>query len=85
MDLKARLGLAAADPLVVVKRLICYYDDPLTYLVSLVPYEIARNLTADDIEKTSITTLLGRRENIPIGRAAQTIELAVADIEVASG
>ena len=50
VGLKTRLNLAAAYPLVVVERLKYYYDDPLTYLVSLVPYEIARNLTADDIE-----------------------------------
>ncbi len=84
VDLKARLGLSITDPLVVVKRLLFYYDEPLTYLISLVPYEIASKLTAEDIEKTPITTLLRERQNIPIERAVQTIEPAVADIEVAS-
>ncbi len=84
VGLKTRLRLAVADPLVAVKRLIYYYEQPLTYLVSLVPYEIVRNLEAEDIEKTPVTTLLRQRKNIPIERAAQTIEPAVADIEVAS-
>ena len=51
-DFRTRLCLVAANPLVVVKRLANYRNDPLAQLVSLVLYEIARNLAADDIEET---------------------------------
>ena len=46
---ETRLNPAAGDPMAVAERLNYYDDDPLAHLVSPVPCEIARNLTADDI------------------------------------
>ena len=83
LDVKARLRLPAAAPLVVIRRLVLQRGTPVSYTVSFLPYELGSRLTTAELERHPIAALLPSRHATPIRDAVQTIEPVVADVEVA--
>jgi GntR family transcriptional regulator len=82
-DIRSRLKIDPGEPLVVVRRVMHANGAPLAYLVSFLPSAMGTRLTAAALEREPLASLVPKRLGIAIRRAVQTVEPAVADLEVA--
>ena len=82
-DAKVRLGVGEADPFVVVRRMLFDGATPFGYLVSYLPYDLGRGLTAPDIERKPLSSLVSSAGH-PVVAAEQMLEPILADPELAT-
>jgi hypothetical protein len=78
---KTRLGLAEREPLVFIRRLVFLEGVPLTYILSFLPYALGDRVTLPELERRPLSAFLARRYRLPIRRAVQTIQPAIADVD----
>ena len=79
---KERLRLGDRAPLVLVRRVVLSDGAPIAYLRTYLPYELGARLTVPDIEREPISALVAKRFRVPVRRAVQTIQPAIADMDV---
>lgn len=85
LDVRERLRLDPDDPVVIIKRVATVEGEPLVYIVSHLPYDIGIKVydAEQDLERYPLVYLLREKYGVPLARAIQTIEAALADAEVA--
>jgi GntR family transcriptional regulator len=78
-----RLGLAQDDRVIKIVRVRLANQEPVSYDVSFLPYEIGARVAQEDLVLYPIFTLLEDKYGVPLGEAEYRIEASLADAKIA--
>lgn len=78
-----QLGLNPGDRVIKIVRIRLANQEPLSYDVSFLPYEIGAKLAQEDLVVYPIFTLLEDKYGVPLGEADYRIEASLADRKIA--
>jgi len=78
-----QLGLNPGDRVIKIVRIRLANQEPVSYDVSFLPYEIGAKLAQEDLVVYPIFTLLEDKYGVPLGEADYRIEASLADRRIA--
>lgn len=78
-----QLGLGPRDRVIKIVRIRLANQEPVSYDVSFLPYEIGAKLAQEDLVIYPIFTLLEDKYGMPLGEADYRIEASLADRKIA--
>lgn len=84
-DQEVALALQCSDDSLVqhATRIRCLDDEPFSYLETYVPEHVGRSYSREDLATRPLLELL-ERSGVVVGRAEQTINATLADVEVSN-
>ncbi len=78
-----QLGLGQDDRVIKIVRIRLANQEPVSYDVSFLPYEVGAKVAQEDLVLYPIFTLLEDKYGIPLGEAAYRIEVSLATRKIA--